>query len=49
MAVIVLPVAPGLFDHFAGQRIAFIGGFAGSADFTIIQRHAALVTLFQQR
>lgn len=44
----VLPVASYLFDHFAGQRIAFVCRFADGADLTIVQRDAALVTLLQQ-
>ena len=41
-------VASYLFDHFAGQRIAFVCRFADGADLTIFQRDAALVTLLQQ-
>jgi hypothetical protein len=31
-------VAPNVLDHFAGQGIAFIGGFADSFDRAVIQR-----------
>lgn len=41
-------MASHLFDHFAGQRVAFIGGFTDGAYLAVVQRHAALVTLFQQ-
>jgi hypothetical protein len=31
-------MAPHVLDHLAGQRVAFIGGFADSFDRAVIQR-----------
>lgn len=41
-------MATHLLNNFTGQRIAFVGGFADSPYLAIVQRDAALVTLFKQ-